>query len=59
MGYDHELKRFSTMSHKALKNRLYKITNMEKLEMFVDMAKVFQYNDLVELAREKIEFFNE
>ena len=57
--YAHELKRFSTMSHKALKNRLFKITNMEKLAGFVNMAEAFGYHDLAELAREKIAFFNE
>lgn len=55
-AYNHELKRFSTMSRKALKNRLYKITNMEKLEGFVDFAEMFGYDDLADLAREKIGF---
>ncbi len=54
--YAHELKRFSTMTRKALKNRLYKITNMEKLIGFVEFAEIFDYDDLADLAREKIDF---
>jgi len=57
-AYNHELKRFSSMSRKALKNRLYKITNMEKLHGFVDFAELFGYDDLADLAREKIDFMS-
>ena len=56
--YLHELNRFSTMSHKQLKNRLYKITNIEKLKNFAEFAIIFRYKDLADLAIEKIEFLN-
>jgi len=47
------------MTHKQLTTRLYKLTNMEKLDAFVDFAEMFGYNDLYELAIEKIAFLNE
>ena len=52
----HEAKRFASMTHKQLTTRLYKLTNMEKLDAFVDFAEMFGYNDLYELAIEKIAF---
>jgi hypothetical protein len=58
-SYQHELNRFSKMSYKQLKTRLYKITNIEKLKNFAEFAIIFRYKDLADLAIEKIEFFNE
>ena len=52
----HEAKRFASMTHKQLTTRLYKLTNAEKLNAFVDFAEMFGYNDLYELAIEKIAF---
>ena len=52
----HEAKRFASMTHKQLTTRLFKLTNMEKLNAFVDFAEMFGYNDLADLAIEKIEF---
>lgn len=52
----HEAKRFASMTHKQLTTRLYKLTNVEKLDAFVDFAEMFGYNDLYELAIEKIAF---
>jgi len=54
----HEAKRFASMTHKQLTTRLYKLTNMEKLDAFVDFAELFGYNDLADLAREKIDFMS-
>ena len=55
-AYQHELNRFSKMSYNQLKNRLYKITNIEKLKNFAEFAIIFRYKDLADLAVEKIEF---
>jgi len=44
------------MSYNQLKNRLYKITNIEKLKNFAEFAIIFRYKDLADLAVEKIEF---
>lgn len=55
-AYQHELNRFSKMSYKQLKTRLYKITNLEKLVNFAQFAAIFRYKDLSDLAIEKIEF---
>lgn len=52
----HEAKRFASMTHKQLITRLYKLTNAEKLDAFVDFAIMFGYDDLADLATEKIAF---
>lgn len=54
----HEAKRFAIMTHKQLTTRLYKLTNAEKLDAFVDFAEMFGYYDLADLAREKIDFMS-
>ena len=52
----HEAKRFASMTHRQLTTRLFKLTNMEKLNAFVDFAIMFGYDDLADLAVEKIDF---
>ncbi len=54
----HEAKRFASMNHKQLTTRLFKLTNMEKLHAFVDFAEMFGYDDLADLAIEKIDFLS-
>ena len=55
-AYLHEMDRFSQMSYKQLKTRLFKITNLEKLKNFAEFAAIFRYKDLSDLAIEKLEF---
>ena len=55
-SYQHELNRFSSMSYNQLYTRLFKITDLEKLKNFAEFAAMFRYQDLADLAIEKIEF---
>jgi len=55
-AYKHELNRFSSMSYNQLYTRLFKITDLEKLKNFAEFAAMFRYQDLSELAIEKIDF---
>ena len=54
-GWDHELMRFRTMNEKQLFTRLGKITKMEKLDLFIDIAKLKDLRKLANAAEARRE----
>lgn len=53
-----EAHRWSYMKHDAMKRRLFKITNLEKLKLFIVFADKNDDIELKELAEEKLAFMN-
>ena len=51
----HERRRFSDMSQAKLRTRLSRITKVDKLLNFANMADEFGYTDLARQARQKFE----
>ena len=52
----HEANRWNTMTLGQMETRLFKITNVEKLKLFVKFANRNGRRKLAKLAKEKIEF---
>lgn len=53
-----EEKRWSYMTHDAMKRRLFKITNLRKLECFIHCANKYGNRELWALAVEKLDFMS-
>lgn len=53
-----EEKRWSYMTHEAMKRRLFKITNVEKLKCFIHCAGKYRNRELKKLAVEKLNFMS-
>jgi len=54
MSYEHEFKRFSSMTLSKCYTRLDRITKSDKLREFISMAGEFKYWDLQEKAKAKL-----
>jgi hypothetical protein len=54
-GMTHERVRFSSMNGRQLLTRLNRITKTDKLELFIRMAREYQYDRLVSIATQKLE----
>lgn len=48
--------RWSYMTHGQMETRLFKITNLAKLECFITCARKYGNYTLLRLAQEKLEF---
>lgn len=53
-GMTHERMRFASMDGRQLYTRLNRITKTDKLELFIRMAREYQYDRLVSLATQKL-----
>lgn len=53
-GMAHERMRFASMNGSQLITRLNRITKIDKLELFILLAREYQYDRLVNLATNKL-----
>lgn len=53
-GLSHERMRFASMDGRQLYTRLNRITKIDKLELFILLAREYHYDRLVHLASQKL-----